>query len=316
MPAVQRLSDRRVLITGASSGIGLAAAELFAQEGARLALVARGAEGLERAREYARRAGSTAHVIVADLGRPDQADAAVREAVEWLGGLDVLVSNAGTTIFGPFESISAADFDRTFAVTYTGAVRVIRAALPHLERSHHGVIVATGSVAARVPLPLQSPYAAAKHALRLFLASLRVELKVQGSPVRVSMVHPAPVGTPLWHQVTSTLGVQPRPVRSVYRTEVVAQALVECAVRPRAEVTVGGSGAALVLLTLFARPVAERVLASFAIRDQLRSSDAPPSPGALHAPSGRGEVTGASPGRRSLWTAIRLRTARVLRARR
>lgn len=95
-----------MLITGASSGIGLAAATLFAEEGARLALVGRGSEGLEQARERVQRAGSSAHAIVADLGRPEQTDAAVQEAVEWLGGLDVLVSNAGTTIFGPFESIS------------------------------------------------------------------------------------------------------------------------------------------------------------------------------------------------------------------
>jgi NAD(P)-dependent dehydrogenase (short-subunit alcohol dehydrogenase family) len=307
---VQRLQGRRILITGASSGIGLAAARLFAEEGARLALLARSSEGLERARADVEAVGGRAHLLAVDIADRDAVVEAVEEAARVLGGLDVVVSNAATTVFGPFEAIGPEDFDRTFAVTFTGAVDLIRAALPHLERSA-GVVVANVSVAGRIPLPLQSPYAAGKHALRIFLATLRVELRAARSPVRVCMVHPSPIGTPLWQHATSATGTQPRPARPVYRPQVAAQVLVEAAVRPRAEITVGGSGAALALLETVARPLCDLVLSSYALRDSRRSREPAPVPGALWRPAGAGRVEGREPGRRSVWTALRMRSRRV-----
>jgi NAD(P)-dependent dehydrogenase (short-subunit alcohol dehydrogenase family) len=100
-------------------------------------------------------------------------------------------------VFGRFTEVSEADFDRTLAVTFMGAVDVIRAALPHLEASA-GTIVVTGSIMAKVPLPTFCSYAAAKHALRGFVNALRIELLRTGSPVTISMLHPGAVDTPLW----------------------------------------------------------------------------------------------------------------------
>jgi NAD(P)-dependent dehydrogenase (short-subunit alcohol dehydrogenase family) len=113
----------------------------------------------------------------------------VSAAVERLGGLDVLVSNAAAGAFGHMLEVDADDFDRAVDVTFGGTVNVIRAALPHL-RASCGVIVAAVSLLNRVPMPSWTAYAAAKHALRGFLNSLRVEGREQRSGARIAMVHP------------------------------------------------------------------------------------------------------------------------------
>lgn len=221
------------------------------------------------------------------------------------------MSNAGTAGWGPFTEMTAEDFNRTVEITFTGAVDAIRSALPHLEASG-GTLVATISVAGKVPVPLLSPYVSAKHALRGFLGALRIELRREGSKVRISMVHPAPIDTPFYDQATSAIGVQPKPLRSTYRPEVVAHALVECAIRPRAEVTVGGSAAALALVTTLSRPLSDLILSTYGIWGA-KSHKTAKRPGSLWVPSGRGRIHGSHGGRRSLWTALRLRTPRLLR---
>jgi NAD(P)-dependent dehydrogenase (short-subunit alcohol dehydrogenase family) len=301
MPA---LNGRRVLITGASSGIGAAAAAAFAREGADVALVARSAPGLEAVAAAAREHGVNAHPIAADLGTRAGCEHAVAASVDALGGLDLLVWNAASMVFGHFEQVAPEDFDRTIDVTFMGAVNTVRAALPHLQASG-GDIVATGSLMTRVPLPTFGSYAAAKHALRGFLSSLRIELEGAGSPVHVSMVHPGPVDTPLWDNVSSATGSQPRNPPDSYAPEVIAEALVACAIKPRAEITVGLEGRALELLYAGARPVADRVLR---LVDRFYSSgrEPAPQPGGLWEGQGDGRANGGNHGRPSAWGALRL----------
>ncbi len=307
----RRLEGRRVVVTGASSGIGLEAARLFACEGADLAVLARSPEGLAEAVALVEQEGRRAFPFVVDVGDPAGVEAAVAEAAGRLGGIDVFVSNAGTAGWGPFEAMSRADFNRTMEVTFTGAVDAIRAALPHLKQSS-GTLVVTVSVAGKVPVPLLSPYVAAKHALRGFCGALRNELRHEGASVHISMVHPAPIDTPFYDDATSAIGIAPKPLRSTYRTEVVARALVECAIHPRAEVTVGGSAAALALVTTLSRPLSDLLLSTYGTWGA-KSDRAAARPGSLWAPSGRGRIRGTHGGRRSLWTALRLRTARLLK---
>jgi NAD(P)-dependent dehydrogenase (short-subunit alcohol dehydrogenase family) len=264
-----RLVGRRVLITGASSGVGLAATRLFAREGARLAVVSRRSEAF---RALLRAEAIEAVCITADLGDRAAAQAAVETAAEVLGGLDVVVSNAAAAVFGHVGEVHPDDFDRTISVTFTGAVDVIRAALPHL-RASGGVVVATGSLMSRVPLPTWSSYVAAKHALRGFLNSLRVEEREQRSGVRVAMVHPGPIDTPLFSHASSGTGRKPRVAPDAYRPEVIAHALVEVAIRPRPEVVLGGETRLLDLLFAGPRPVAEAVL--LVIDRWYRSGDEP-----------------------------------------
>jgi NAD(P)-dependent dehydrogenase (short-subunit alcohol dehydrogenase family) len=307
-----RLSGKRVLITGASSGIGLAAAREFAREGADVALLARSKSGLDKAAAAARREGASAHVITVDLTDADATDAAVADAAKRLGGLDVVVANAAASAYGPFRDIPREDFDRSVRATFNSAVYTIRAALPELEDSR-GALVVNVSTASRTGIPHQSPYTAAKHALRGFLSALRVELRAEGSPVSVAMVHPSPIDTPFWRHATSAAGVQAKPLRSTYTADIVAVALVEAAVHPRAEVTVGSSGLVMNVVSAVARPLADAALATYGILGQRGDEPGPPpGSGAVWEPSGSGDETGGFGGRGSVLTALRLRRPDLL----
>jgi NAD(P)-dependent dehydrogenase (short-subunit alcohol dehydrogenase family) len=310
------LPGRRVLITGASSGIGAAAAEVFAREGADLALVARSETGLEAVAARARAQGVRAYALPADLGLRSEVERVVEEAVAALGGLDVLLWNAASMAFGRFHEVAPEDFDRTIAITFTAAVDTVRAALPHLERSG-GAIVATASISAKTPLGAFSSYASAKHALRGFLGSLRIELQARRSPVTVSMVHPGPVDTPLWASVTSATSRQPRNPPAPYAPEEIARALLAVAVEPRAETTIGLEARAIEWLAAFARPVADVVLV-LVERYSARSQRPSPRPGGLWEPQGAGRASAGLHGRPSLWAALRVRPGlrRAARAKR
>jgi len=301
------LTGKRVLITGASSGIGAAAAVAFARAGADLVLLARRREGLEVAARAARAFGGAVHVVPADVSERPAIEAAVEEAVERLGGLDLLVSNAAAMVYGPFDAVVPEEFERTLEITFMGAVNVIRAALPHLERSH-GDIVVTGSIMGKVPLPTLASYAAAKHALRGFLGSLRVELRGKGSPVTISVVNPGAVDTPLWDHLSAAGPLQVRNPPDLYSAQTMARALVAVAIRPRPEFTVGGEARIVELGWAFARPIANLVLTVVA---RFYSSGKRPAPpvGLLRGPVGEGRAEGGRHGRPSLWAWLRLGSA-------
>jgi NAD(P)-dependent dehydrogenase (short-subunit alcohol dehydrogenase family) len=300
------LHGRRVLITGASSGVGVAAAEAFAREGATVALLARSRPGLEAVADRIRAEGGTAHVVVCDIGEREQVGPAVEAAVRAMGGLDVLVSNAASMVFGRFPEVSPEDFDRTMAVTFGGAVDVIRAALPHLGRDGGGAIVATGSTMARVPLPTFISYVAAKHALRGFLNTLRVELTEANVPISVSMVHPGPVDTPLWHHVSSATGNEPRNPPDQYAAGEIARALVACAKKPRREISVGFEGRLMEMGFAYLPALADPIVALVG-RWYRRGSEPAPQPGGLWEGQGTGDSSGHLHGRPSLWVRLRLR---------
>jgi len=299
------LHGKVALVTGASSGVGAAVAEQLADEGVAVVLLARNREGLERVARRVRRRGVRALVAVADVTDRDALAAAVARCEAELGGLDVLVSNAAAMVFGRFEEVAAEDFDRTVAVTFTGAVNAIRAALPALAR-RRGTIVVVGSTMTSVPLPTFSSYTAAKHALRGFAAALRVELRGAGEPVTLSLVNPGPIDTPLWRHTTTATGRRPRHPPDAYTPEAVAAVVVDCARRPRAEVTVGAEGWLMERGWRLARPVAERVLG---LVGRLYASGREPArgPGALWEPSGTGDLRGGLHGRPSVTAAAQRR---------
>jgi NAD(P)-dependent dehydrogenase (short-subunit alcohol dehydrogenase family) len=228
----------------------------------------------------------------------------VREAVAGLGGLDVVVSNAAAAVFGHVSEVHPDDFDRTVAVTFTGAVNVVRAALPHL-RASRGTIVATGSLMARVPLPTWSSYSAAKHALRGFLNSLAIEEREQRTGVRVAMVHPGPIDTPLFAQASSATGLRPRVAPDAYGADVVARALVEVVVRPRPEVVLGGETRLIDLAFSTVRPAAEAVLLGVD-RWYRNGEDDAKRPGSLWVAPVDPQASGGIPARDSLlaWTQL------------
>ncbi|MER5179258.1 SDR family oxidoreductase [Streptomyces sp. NPDC002896] len=272
-----RLRSRRtVVVTGASAGVGRAAARAFAARGDRVALLARGRDGLAAAADEVQRAGGEALVVPVDMADPKAVEDAAEQVEETLGPIDVWVNNAFAGVFAPFMEISADEFRRVTEVTYLGYVSGTRAALRHMLPRDHGTIVQVGSALAYRGIPLQTAYCGAKHAIQGFNESLRCELVHQGSRVRTTMVQLPAVNTPQFDWVLDRLPRRARPVAPVYQPEVAARAIVHAAAHPRRrEYWVGGSTAA----TLVANAVAPGVLDRYMARtgyDAQQSPDMPP----------------------------------------
>jgi NAD(P)-dependent dehydrogenase (short-subunit alcohol dehydrogenase family) len=275
----------RVLITGASSGIGSELARRLARRGDDVALLARGREGLEKTARAIHDAGGFAIVETADVTDRDALQGAIDRAAERLGGLDAVVANAGAAAYGLFADMDPEDVDRTFEVTLNGAVNTARAALPHLERSQ-GTLVVTGSVGGIHPLPMLTAYSAAKYGVRGFFEGLRLELRATGSKVRVALVHPGPVDTPFWVNVTPVDRMPPDiPPQIAQEPERIARTIIRALEQPRPERVVG---VAMKALGLVPRPIRDYVLTQ-AVRYSLEHPGDDEPGRAIWEPAGTGD---------------------------
>jgi len=294
------LSGQRVLVTGGSSGIGLAVAEGLVGEGAEVAILARNELGLAAAKRKLAERGGDALTIAADVTDREALAAAVAKAAAELGGLDVLVTSAASLSFGRFTETDPEDFERTVDTVLGGTVDTVRAALPHLERSR-GAIVCVGSIAARMPLPGMAAYTASKHGLVGFLDTVRVELEESGSSVTLSLVNPGAVDTPLWSNLESSTGLLPPepPFPSLYSPESVAEAVLAVIRHPRDEVTAGGLARAQVFFYSYFGGFAKRAMQALA-RLEHTAGDRPAGEGTLRDGKGAGETGGGFGGRPSV----------------
>jgi NAD(P)-dependent dehydrogenase (short-subunit alcohol dehydrogenase family)/uncharacterized protein YndB with AHSA1/START domain len=294
------LPGQRVLVTGGSSGIGLAVAEGLVREGAQVAILARNELGLVAAKRKLAEQGGEAITIVADVADREALGAAVEKAVGELGGLDVIVTSAASLSFGRFTETDPENFEQTVDTVLRGTVDTIRAALPHLERSR-GAIVCIGSIASLMPLPGMAAYTASKHGLVGFLDTIRVELEEGGSSVTISVVHPGAVDTPLWDNLESSTGLLPPepPFPSIYSPESVAEAVLTTIRHPRDELVAGGLARAQVLFYSYFGGVAKRAMQALA-RLEHTAGDRPAGEGGLREGKGAGEIEGGFGGRPSV----------------
>ena len=190
-PTAGRLEGRRILITGAASGIGAAAARRFVREGARIAILDLQAEPLRRLAEE-----TGAADFVVDLCDPAATRAAVDQAAERLGGLDGLVANAGVSVSKPFAETELADWRRAIDGNATSIYLTCHAALPHLQAAERATIVNLGSAVGLQPLAGRAAYAASKAAVHAFTKVLAMELAPK---IRANVIAPGAVDTPLVH---------------------------------------------------------------------------------------------------------------------
>src|SRR5438105_746891 len=269
-------TSRVVVVTGASAGIGRATAREFARHGWRVALLARGEDGLAGALADVRREGAVGLSIPTDVADAAQVEAAAaRVEAEW-GSIDVWVNDAMATIFSPASRIGVCDFRRATEVTYLGAVWGTMAALRRMQPRDRGTVVQVGSALAYRSVPLQSPYCGAKAALRGFTDSLRCELAHDRSRVHLTMVHLSAFNTPQFEWGRTTLPWRPRPMGRIFQPEVAARAIHWAATHRRRELWVGGPAVQAILGTRVMPGLLDRLLGRTAVEGQHTDEPLPP----------------------------------------
>jgi NAD(P)-dependent dehydrogenase (short-subunit alcohol dehydrogenase family) len=233
-----------MVITGASSGIGLVTARQAAGAGARVVLAARNGRDLERAVASIRARGGRAIHVVADVADPQQIDEIAAAATREFGRIDTWVNNAAVSMYGRIMQLPIDDMRRQMDVNYWGQVYGSRTAVRHL-RERGGALINVASALSDRAIPLQANYCAAKHAVKAFTDALRMELEEEGVPIAVTLVKPASIDTPFFDKARTYLGVEPQPVPPVYAPEVVSEVVLHAAQHPIRELIAGGSGAKL-----------------------------------------------------------------------
>lgn len=269
------LNEQVIVITGASSGIGLVTAREAAQRGASVVLASRNGDELAQAVEEIRHGGGRAVHIAADVADPHQVDTIAEAAIRAFGRIDTWVNNAAVSMYGRITELSIEDMRRQMEINFWGQVYGARTAVKHM-RHRGGAIVNVGSALSDRAIPLQGIYCAAKHALKAFTDSLRMELEDEGVPVSITLVKPASIDTPFFEKARTYLGVEPQPVPPVYAPEVVAGVILHAAQHPLRELIAGGAGAKL-SAARFAPRLADKYMERWTFESQ--QTDTPASPG-------------------------------------
>jgi short-subunit dehydrogenase len=264
------------VVTGASAGVGRAAALAFARSGYAVGLIARGRERLESAKQEIEAIGSATCVVQADVADAEAIQSAADRIVAHFGRIDVWVNNAMASVFGPVSRLSAEEIRRVAEVTYLGQVHGTLAALRHMRPVDRGTIVQIGSALSYRSIPLQSAYCAAKFAVRGFTDSLRSELEHEDSRIRLTMVQLPAVNTPQFDWARNHMSRRLQPVPPIHEPEAVADAIVRAAEEAPRELWVGSPTVQAIVGTMVAPGLLDGMMARRAWDGQMTDKAARP----------------------------------------
>jgi NAD(P)-dependent dehydrogenase (short-subunit alcohol dehydrogenase family) len=265
-----------VVITGASGGVGRAAARRFGADGARVALIARGRRGLEGAAREVEQAGGEALVLPLDVADHDGVEAAAASVEDAFGPIDVWVNDAMVTVYAEFLDIEPDEFRRSTEVSYLGMVWGTRAALKRMVPRDHGSLVQVCSAMSYRGIPLQSPYCGAKHACKGFTESVITELLHHKSKVQVSMIQLPGLNTTQFTWGRTKLPKQTQPVPPMYQPEIAADAVHHAAHHKRRQIYVGMPTVMNILGERTAPWLLDRYLAKTGFGSQMTDHDLDP----------------------------------------
>ncbi len=236
------VEEQVVVITGASSGIGLATAHLFASRGAKgLVLVARNEEALRKIADELSHGGTRAIAVPADVGKREDLERVARTAIDTFGGFDTWVNDAAVALYGSMDRIPIEDQRQLFEVNYWGVVNGSLIAAEHL-RNRGGTIINVGSVLSERTMILQTQYSASKHAVKAFTDGLRMEMESQGAPIAVTLIKPSSIDTPYVEHARNYLDENTAVPPPSYDPHLVAKAIVFASEHQRRELTIGFGG--------------------------------------------------------------------------
>jgi short-subunit dehydrogenase len=245
------LGQQIIVITGASSGIGLCTARMAAKRGARLVLNSRNEVALRQLADEINGHGGEAMYQVADVADEAALRVVADLAIARFGGFDTWINNAGVSIYGRMTDVPDADHRRLVDTNFWGVVNGSRIAAEHL-RHRGGALINIGSTLSDRAIPGQGMYCASKHAVKGFTDALRMELEEAGAPISVSLVKPAAIDTPYRQHARNYLPETPDNPPPVYAPEVVAEAILHCAEHSVREVFAGGGAKVMSALGYFA----------------------------------------------------------------
>ena len=238
---LKRVEDQVIVITGGTSGIGLATAKRAAMRGARVVLCSRNEPELQETVAAIEKAGGHARSVIADVANQQDVERLAATAIEAFGTIDTWVNNAGVSFYGKLTEVAVEDMRRLFEVNFWGTVYGARTAVPHLRRSG-GALINIGSIVSDRAIPLQGTYSASKHAVKGFTDALRMELEEEQAPIAVTLIKPSTIDTPYFQHAKNYMATEPKPPAPVYAPELVANAILRAAEHPVRDITIGGGG--------------------------------------------------------------------------
>lgn len=285
------VAQQVIVITGASSGIGLATAIIAVQRGASVVLVARNADTLaEIQRQIESHAGQVA-CMAADVVDRNALEDVARMAVERFGHIDTWINNAGVSVYGRLDEVSDEDSRRLFDTNFWGTVNGSLVALPYLKRGG-GALINIGSEVSEAVIPLQGMYSASKHAVKGFTDALRIELELLDKvPVEVVLIQPTAVDTPYPEHAANYMDQAPKLPTPMIEPEAVAEAILKAAEKGGRDIKVGAMAKADTLMQKIAPGIGDRMAAMQAGRQQ-RDEPAGDRAGTLFRAGGEGQVHG------------------------
>jgi short-subunit dehydrogenase len=292
------LDQQVIVITGASSGIGLATARTAAKGGAKVVLASRSEETLDHVVKEITEAGGEAIYVPCDVGVRQEVERVAEQAISRFGRIDTWVNNAGVSIYGKLDEVSEEDFRKLFDTNFWGVVSGSLIALKHL-RTTGGAIINLGSEVSEAVVPLQGMYSASKHAIKGFTDAMRVEVEeVDKLPVSITLIQPSATDTPFPQNAKNYMDKEPKLPDPMDDPQDVADAILEAAVTPTRHKKVGATSKVNTFVAKIAPSLGDKMAAKQAANQQYEE---PPRDreGSLYKPSETGGAVHGSGGVKS-----------------